>query len=102
MRYDEDSVMDEDEPRAMPEVWLAETGPCCVCSKADQRHGCFHCGRPVCMDAGDYMNDSTCGGWIMDWWTSGAMDPDDGNEFLYKACLEAEYGKPEAGWSGSR
>jgi hypothetical protein len=53
------------------------------------------------MNADNYMNDSTCGGWIMDWWSNGAMDPDDGNEFWCKMCLEAEYGKPEAGGEGT-
>jgi hypothetical protein len=41
------------------------------------------------MDESNYMADSECGGWIMDWFSNGAMDPDDGNEFWCKACQSA-------------
>jgi len=90
----EDEGMSKDEQREMPEVWLSALGPCGMCGKPDQRHGCFKCGRPVCMDESNYMADSACGGWILDWWSNGAMDPDDGNEFWCQACLAEEYGKP--------
>ena len=87
----DDDAEGEQEPRAMPEVHLQESGPCCVCGKPDQQYGCFRCGRPVCMDASNYMADSACGGWIMDWCSNGAFDPDEGNEFWCRECIEAEF-----------
>jgi hypothetical protein len=80
----------EDEPREMQTILLDEPGPCIICQKPDCHYGCFRCGRPVCYKLDNYLADSTCGGWIMDWWSNGAYDPDDGNEFWCKACLEAE------------
>jgi len=38
------------------------------------------------------MEDSTCGGWILDWWHNSAFDPDDGNEFYCQNCLKEAYG----------
>jgi hypothetical protein len=87
--YD-DEIEEEREPREMQEVRLDEPGPCCMCGKPDQRHGCFRCGRPVCMDESNYLADSACGGWIMDWCSNGEFDPDDGNEFWCHACIEEE------------
>jgi hypothetical protein len=93
MIYWDDDGESEQEPREMPEVHLQESGPCCMCSKPDQQYGCFRCGRPVCMDESNYMADSACGGWIMDWWSNSAFDPDDGNEFWCRECIEAELSK---------
>ncbi len=80
--------MREEEPREMPEARLDAPGPCCICGKPDCTHACFLCGKPVCMDPQNYYADSSCGSWIMDWWSNGADDPDDGNEFWCNTCLE--------------
>ena len=90
MIYYDDDLEEEREPRELPEVHLLESGPCCMCGKPDQQHGCFRCGRPVCIDDSNYMADSACGGWIMCWCSNGAMDPDDGNEFWCHECIEEE------------
>lgn len=79
----------EQELQALPEAELEQPGPCCICGTPDCPHACFHCGKPVCMDLQNYQEDSSCGGWILDWWTDGADDPDDGNEFWCQDCLEA-------------
>ncbi len=96
MFWDDDEEI-EPEPRELPEVRLDEAGPCCICGKPGQQHGCFRCGRPVCMDARDYLADSTCGGWIMDWWSNGAFDPDEGNEFWCHTCIAEELASTETG-----
>ena len=90
---DDDDEMDEREaePRALPEVTV-DAGPCCICGKAEQVHGCFRCGRPVCMHPEQYMEDSSCGSWILDWWHDSAFDLDDGNAFWCRACLKKVYG----------
>lgn len=93
----DDEAESEPEPREMPAVFLNESGPCCMCGKPDQQRGCFRCGRPVCMDPENSMNDSGCGGWIMDWWSNGAMDPDDGNEFWCKECIAEQLAGNERG-----
>jgi hypothetical protein len=90
-RYHEDDELKEDlEPRELPEVKLSESGPCCVCGTPNCTNACFCCGEPVCMDPTDYQGDSACGGWILDWWHNSAYDPDDGNEFWCRGCMEAE------------
>lgn len=88
----EDEEERKQEERALPEVWLMEKGACCMCGVPEQRHGCFRCGRPVCMQASNYLADSPCGGWILDWWSNGAYDLDNGNEFWCRTCLQEEYG----------
>lgn len=87
--YEDQADEDERPMPDMPHVYPAEN--CSVCNKPDCTRGCMHCGKPVCT-AEKYMEDSTCGGWIMDWWSNGAMDPDEGNEFWCKPCLVEEYG----------
>ena len=89
--YDDDDES-ECEPRELPTMNV--DGSCCVCGKPGQQSGCFRCGLPVCMVPGDYMADSACGSWILDWWHDSAFDADDGNEFWCKVCLEEVYGKP--------
>lgn len=84
----------EDEPREMQTILLDEPGQCIICQKTDCHYGCFRCGRPVCYHPTNYQADSTCGGWIMDWWSNGAYDPDDGNEFWCTECLKAESDPP--------
>ena len=84
--YDDEG--EDDERGELPTAYANPSGPCVVCSKADQQFACFRCGEPVCMDEDNIMNDTGCGGWIMDWWSNGAMDPDDGNEYWCKHCLE--------------
>ncbi len=96
--YADDIEEREDEPRELPTALLDEPGRCCICHKPGRRYGCWRCGRPVCMDLTNYQADSTCGGWIMDWWSNGAMDPDDGNEFWCKDCLEKETGMAMENW----
>ena len=86
----EDQEDNDEQPMPdMPHVHPPE--PCSVCGKPDCIRACMHCGKPVCISA-NYMADSTCGGWIMDWWSNGATDPDDGNEFWCKPCLKEVYG----------
>jgi len=86
--YDEDDFEERDEEAVeLPEVRLDEPAPCCVCGKVGCINACFRCGKPVCY-AQVYTEDSSCGGWILDWWTSGSTDPDDGNEFYCRLCLE--------------
>jgi hypothetical protein len=88
--YWEDEEFEErdEEPQELPQVVLDEPGSCVVCGKLGRGYGCFRCGQPVCINADDYFADSACGGWILDWWTDGAYDPDDGNEFYCNHCLE--------------
>ncbi|MGI9057116.1 MAG: hypothetical protein ACR2H5_00875 [Ktedonobacteraceae bacterium] len=87
MCEDEDG---ESEPRALPEVVSSGPGPCCVCKKSGRWRSCFRCGRPVCMDETNYMADTACGSWILDWWQESAFDEDDGNEYWCHACQEQE------------
>jgi hypothetical protein len=88
----EDQEENEDE-RPMPDMpHVHPPEPCSVCGKPGAIRGCMRCGQPVCIHPENYMADSTCGGWIMDWWSNGAMDPDDGNEFWCKPCLKEVYG----------
>ena len=47
MFWDDDEEV-EREPQELPEIRLDEAGPCCMCGKPEQQHGCFRCGRPVC------------------------------------------------------
>ena len=96
MFWDDDEEL-EHEPRELPVIRLDEAGRCCICGKLEQQHSCLRCGRPVCMDKADYLADSTCSGWIMDWWSNGAFDPDDGNEFWCRACLAEELASTETG-----
>jgi len=96
--WDDDLDLEqEQEPRELPSVLLDEPGPCCMCGKPDQQRGCFRCGRPICMDAANYLNDSPCGGWILDWWSTGACDPDDGNEFWCHECIAEQLADNETG-----
>jgi hypothetical protein len=91
MIYWDDDVeieQEEREPQELPVALLDEPGPCCMCGKVGQPRACFHCGKPVCMSTEDYQADSSCGGWILDWWHNAAFDPDDGNEFWCKTCIE--------------
>jgi hypothetical protein len=88
--YEDEEDLREDDPQALPEARLDTPGPCCICGKPDCTHACFLCGKPVCMDTQNYQADSSCGSWIMDWWSNGADDPDDGNEFWCNSCLEEE------------
>lgn len=94
MIYDDDELaLDgerEEEPRELPEVTVA-SAPCTTCGKLEQFHGCFRCGKSVCMDEQQYMADTDCGAWILDWWSNGAMNPDDGNEYWCQACLREVY-----------
>ncbi len=89
--YDDDLAderNEEPEPRELPEFLLEQPGPCCICGKPERTHGCFRCGKPVCINEQNYLRDSACGSWILDWWTVGAYDPDDGNEFWCQKCVE--------------
>lgn len=87
----EDQVNEDERPMPdMAHIYPAEN--CSVCGKPDCTRGCMRCGKPVCTSE-NYMEDSTCGGWIMDWWSNGAMDPDEGNEFYCKPCLREVYGE---------
>lgn len=93
MSSEEKEEKEEHEPQKGAEVaefgpW--EPGPCCICGKPDQEHGCFRCGRFVCIDETDFMLDSACGGWILDWWHPCAFDPDDGNEFWCRECFQQQ------------
>lgn len=91
---DEQDDLEQGE-KELPEVFLTESGPCVVCGKAGCQQGCFRCGKPVCMNGQDYQADSSCGSWLLDWWSNGAMESTDGNEFWCNGCLEEGYGKPE-------
>lgn len=88
----------EEAEREMPDmghVW--PPAPCVMCKKEATR-ACMHCGEPVCINLANYMKKSTCGDWILDWWTDGAMDPDDGNQFWCINCLAKEYGIDPTKW----
>ena len=78
---------EEEEPRELPEVWLATPGACTTCGKPNQRYGCFRCGVAVCYSQINYLADTECGGWILDSWHPAA--PDD-NEYYCKQC-QADY-----------
>lgn len=82
-----DKPEDEPEPQELPEIWLLEPGPCCICGKPEQRYGCFHCGKPVCYAETYYPEDSSCGSWILDSWHPAAPEE---NEFYCNRCQEAE------------
>ncbi|MGH2505874.1 MAG: hypothetical protein ACRDHZ_00405 [Ktedonobacteraceae bacterium] len=77
----------------MPHIWPAEN--CSICGKPGCTRGCVHCGKAVCINAENYMEGSTCGGWIMDWWSNGAYDPDEGNEFWCNTCKKEEYSEDD-------
>ena len=83
-----DGEGDDDEPGELPTAFASPPGPSVVCGKANLGFACYRCGQPVCMQPTDCMEDSECGAWIMDWWSNGAMDLDDGNEFWCRRCLE--------------
>lgn len=86
---------DAEAERPMPDMGhVYPPAPCVVCGKPASR-ACMRCGEPVCIHPSNYMAKSSCGNWIMDWWSNGAMDPDDGNEFWCAGCLKEEYG-PDA------
>jgi hypothetical protein len=90
MCWDDDLDREQEpEPQELPSFLLDESGPCRICGRPKQHHACFHCGSPVCMDESNYMNDTVCGSWILDWWHNSAFDPDDGNEFWCKECVKA-------------
>lgn len=93
--YEED---DDDELQVMESVTIYPPAPCCICGMTNQTFGCYRCGKPVCMDAENYMHDapSGCGAWIMDWHSNGAMSPDDGNEYYCQTCLGEVYGVSDA------
>ncbi len=76
----------DDEPQELPEVLTDEPGPCTTCGKPEQRHACFSCGQPVCMDETNYLADTPCGGWILDTWHP--AHPDE-NEYYCQRCLRA-------------
>ena len=89
--YDFDDEDEEDEePREIPLGHADPPGPCTTCGKANQQFCCAHCGEPCCVDPFNVMADTGCGSWIMDWWSNGAMDPDDGNEYWCNHCLDEE------------
>lgn len=87
-------TIDQDEPVIhLNTASIHPAAPCSVCGKPDQAQACMRCGKPVCMDPTDYMADSECGSWILDWWHDSAMrDDEDGNEFYCKPCLKEAYG----------
>jgi hypothetical protein len=85
MHYDDE----EEEERELQELPMVDAdGPCCICGKPDQKHGCFVCGRPVCYDEEDYFKDTKCGGWILDTWHDAHPE---GNEFYCQECLAEQY-----------
>ncbi len=99
MVYSADDIEErEDEPRELSMALLDKPGRCCMCHKPGRRYACWRCSRPVCMDLTNYQADSTCGGWIMDWWSNGVYDYDNGNEFWCKDCLEKESGMAMENW----
>lgn len=82
---DKDRYNGEPEPQELPEVMAGQPGSCCVCGKLAQRNSCFKCGKPVCYNEQNYLEDSACGGWILDSWHPDAPEE---NEYWCQHCLK--------------